>query len=210
MNTTSIGDVKITYFGHSSVLLEGAQMSVFVDPFAPAKLQKAVDIVLHTHSHFDHCDEGKTEKVAKFSTVVAGTNCRHPCRLLKIGEQVKIGNVVLVAVPAYNIGKPYHPRDANGAGYIIAIGSTRVYVAGDTDEIPEMKKFKCDVAIVPIGGKYTMDAREAAIAIAKIKPRVAIPVHYNYLDDTKADPVLFRQLVQQQTEGKTEVRILTP
>jgi len=208
---TGVGGVRITFFGHASLTLEGEGVLIAIDPFAPMKLAKQADIVLHTHNHFDHCDEEKTEKVAKFNALVVGTNCRHPCRLLKIGEGVKAGSVQIVAVPAYNIGKNYHPRDANCAGYVISFGGTRIYVAGDTDEIPEMEKIKCDVAIVPIGGTYTMDAAGAAHAVAKMKPRVAIPIHYGYLSETKAaDPLLFKQLVERATDGGTEVRVLTP
>lgn len=210
MNTTTVGGVRITYFGHASISLEGSGVLVAIDPFAPMRLQREAEIVLHTHGHFDHCDEEKTEKVSKFSTVLIGTNCKHPCRLLKIGESVRVGGVGILAVPAYNVGKPYHPRDANCAGYIVAFGTTRIYVAGDTDEIPEMEQYRCDVALLPIGGTYTMDAAAAAHACAKINPRVVIPVHYNYLAETKADATLFKQLVERETGGKTEVRVLTP
>jgi len=210
MNTTTVGGVKITFFGHASISLEGNGVLVAIDPFAPMKLHRPADVVLHTHNHFDHCDEEKTEKVSKFNTVLIGTNCRHPCRLLKIKESVRVGGVGILAVPAYNVGKQYHERDANCAGYILAFGSTRIYVAGDTDEIPEMEKYKCDVALLPIGGTFTMDAAAAARACAKINPRIVIPVHYGYLGETKGDAILFKQLVERETGGKTEVRVLTP
>ena len=120
-----------------------------------------------------------------------------------------MGTAVVESVPAYNIGKPFHPRD-KGAGFIIHFKTARVYFAGDTDVIPEMDGFDCDIALLPIGGTYTMDAKEAAIAVSRIKPKVAIPIHYNYLTDTRADPLLFKAAVDASPGNRTDVRILTP
>ena len=85
-----------------------------------------------------------------------------------------------------------------------------MYFAGDTDVIPEMGGFDCDIALLPIGGTYTMDAKEAAAAVSMIKPKVAIPIHYNYLLDTRADPLAFKSAVDALPGNKTDVRILTP
>jgi L-ascorbate metabolism protein UlaG (beta-lactamase superfamily) len=127
--------------------------------------------------------------------------------VIEIGGREKAGGVLIEAVDAYNIGKQFHKK-GEGAGYIVRFRTCGVYIAGDTDNIPEMKGYKCDIAIVPIGGTYTMNASEAAEAIAAISPKIAIPCHYNYLAETKADPQQFRSQVEEKTSGKVDVRIL--
>lgn len=131
---------------------------------------------------------------------------------LKIGESIKTNGVTIEAVHAYNKNKDFHPK-GEGAGFILnfptAKETIRIYVAGDTDLIDEMKNYNCDVAILPIGGTYTMNPDEAAQAVATIKPKVAIPYHYNYLDETKADPNHFSQMAQMLCP-QTLVRILMP
>jgi L-ascorbate metabolism protein UlaG (beta-lactamase superfamily) len=139
--------------------------------------------------------------------VIIGHGCKIPGRVIEIGGEEKIGSAVVGAVHAYNSGKPFHPKGA-GAGYIVQFKSARIYVAGDTDIIPEMADVKCDVAILPIGGTYTMDVNEASDAVAKFLPKLAIPYHYNYLSDTKADAQNFARLVDEKTGRKTMTRIL--
>jgi L-ascorbate metabolism protein UlaG (beta-lactamase superfamily) len=128
---------------------------------------------------------------------------------MDIGGKEKAGGVVIESVHAYNIAKPYHPK-GEGMGYIVRFKGGSVYFAGDTDAIPEMKNCKCDIALLPIGGKYTMDPKEAAEAVAMIMPKIAIPMHYNYLDETRANPEEFKAAVAEKTGGKVDVRILTP
>jgi L-ascorbate metabolism protein UlaG (beta-lactamase superfamily) len=206
-NSTVFSGVKITRFGHSSVLLEADGLAIYVDPYVLPKGQRQADAILYTHGHFDHCVAAPSITGAR--TAIIGHGCKLPGRVIEIGATEKIGTATIEAVHAYNIGKPFHPKDA-GAGYIVRFRSASIYVAGDTDFIPEMKGYKCDVAIVPIGGTYTMDAKEAAEAIAAMAPKVAIPYHFNYLADTKADPAEFQRLVEEKTGRKTIVRVLTP
>ena len=195
MGSTVFGGVKITLFGHASLSFEFRGMNVYVDPYVLPASPKPADLILHTHSHFDHCV--RAEKISKQNTVVIGHGCSHACRPIEIGEKAAVAGAIIEAVHAYNISKPFHPKGF-GAGYIITFGAppqpTRIYVAGDTDFIPETNQIKCDVACLPIGGKYTMDATEAARAAAAIKPKLAIPIHYNYLEDTKADANEFKRL----------------
>jgi len=205
-SSTVFSGVKVTYFGHASVLLEADGLAFYIDPFVLPKGCKTADAILYTHGHFDHA--APAPSITGSRTVAVGHNVKLPVRVIEIGAKEKIAGAVVEAVDAYNIGKPYHPK-GQGAGFIIRFKACAVYIAGDTDFIPEMKNYKCDIAIVPIGGTYTMDAKEAADAIAAIMPKVAIPYHYNYLEDTKADPSLFRFLVQEKTGGKVDVRVLT-
>ncbi len=235
MNTTVYGGVRLTLFGHASVCLEFGGHVIYVDPYVLGPGAKPADLILHTHSHHDHCVLPKS--ILTSSTLILGHGCKHPGRTLEIGEKVSAAGAVIEVVHAYNPSKPYHPQGF-GAGYILSfappastsIGSgepmmrqgahsalsagaarppVRVYVAGDTDHIPEMKNYKCDIAFLPIGGTYTMDIAEAAKAVADIRPKIVIPYHYNYLDATKADAGAFKQAVEALAPG-TDVRILTP
>ncbi len=205
-NSTIYSGVKVTWLGHSSVMLEADGLVFYLDPFVLPRGAKMADAILYSHGHSDHC--AAAPSITKASTVLIGHGCSLPCRMIEIGGREKIGGVIVEAVHAYNIGKPYHPCGA-GAGYIIRFKSASVYFAGDTDFIPEMKSYKCDIALLPIGGIYTMDASEAAKAAAAIMPKIAIPIHYNYLTDLKVDPEKFRTLVAEQTGGRVDVRILS-
>ncbi len=206
LNSTIFGGVKITWFGHASIMLEAAGLAIYVDPYVLPKGSKPADIILYTHGHFDHCVEAPSITTSK--TVKMGHGCNLPVRIIQIGQKQKVGPVIVEAVDAYNIGKNFHPK-GKGAGFILHFKSAKIYIAGDTDIIPEMKDYKCDVALVPIGGTYTMDAKQAADAIAQIMPKVAIPIHYNYLSDTRADPEEFKKAVEEKTKGQVMVKILT-
>jgi L-ascorbate metabolism protein UlaG (beta-lactamase superfamily) len=105
---------------------------------------------------------------------------------LDIGEEEKLEGLTVKTVPAYNIDKPFHPR-GSGAGYIIEIDGVKIYHAGDTDFIPEMKEIEVDVALIPVGGKYTMDLEQAKEALEAIKADKVIPMHYGALPETQAD-----------------------
>lgn len=204
LNTTVYSGVKVTLFGHASVMLEADGLAIYVDPYVLPRGAKQANAILYTHGHFDHCVAAPS--ITTSSTVLIGHGCKLPVRVIEVRAKEKIGGAVIEAVDAYNVEKKFHPQGA-GVGYLVHFKTATVYVAGDTDFIPEMKGFKCDIAIVPIGGTYTMDAKEAAEAIAAIKPKVAIPYHYNYLEDTKTDPQAFKAAVEAKAEG-VDVRIL--
>ena len=206
VNSTVFSGVRVVWFGHSSVMLEADGMRIYIDPFVVPRGQPPADIILYSHGHSDHA--AAAPSITTSRTVLIGNNCKLPVRVIEIGAREKAGSAIIQAVHAYNIGKPYHPRDS-GAGFIIQFKTARVYFAGDTDVIPEMKDYKCDIALLPIGGTYTMDAKEAADAVEMIQPKVAIPIHYNYLADTRADPLAFKAAVEAKPGLKTDVRILS-
>ena len=209
-NTTTFGPVKISYFGHASILLEYNGILFYIDPYVLPRNPRTADVIIHTHEHFDHCVVPSSINGSRTQIISRGG--KFPGMEIKIGESIKTNGVLIEAVHAYNINKSFHPKGM-GAGYIISFPTAkepvRIYIAGDTDLIPEMKNYRCDVAIVPIGGTYTMNSDEAAQAVMQIKPKVAIPYHYNYLDDTKTDPGNFLKMVQ-MLHPDTLVRILTP
>jgi len=110
------------------------------------------------------------------------------------GDLVELGALRIEVVPAYNTNKPNHPQEAGHVGYIIEIGGRRIYHAGDTDLIPEMDEIRCDVAMLPMGGTYTMNAQEAAEAVERIGPKVAIPMHWGRIVGKSGDVRRFQEL----------------
>ena len=171
-------------------------------PAAPA-----ADLILVTHDHFDHCSPEDVKKISKPGTVViadpASAKKLPGARILRPGEKTTVGEVIVEAVAAYNVnkfrspGQPFHPKSAGYNGYIITIGGERLYHAGDTDHIPEMAGYRCDVALLPVSGTYVMTADEAAAAAADIKPRVAVPMHYGDIVGGAADVQRFQKLCEQ-------------
>ncbi|HHX43109.1 MAG TPA: MBL fold metallo-hydrolase [Chloroflexi bacterium] len=186
----------INWLGHASFCIEG-EWTIYIDPWKISDGPPA-DLVLVTHQHHDHLSPADIAKVRTPDTVVV---CPQVCagqlegsvRLVKVGQTVVIGPVTVEVVPAYNTNKPNHPKEAGHVGYVVTVGGRRIYHAGDTDLIPEMDDIHCDVALLPIGGTYTMDADEAAQALERIKPQVAVPMHWGDVVGSKEDVERFRR-----------------
>ncbi len=180
------------WIGHASFYIEAQDTTVFIDPFKlPRSLKERADIVLITHSHFDHCSKPDIDRVMKDGTrVIAARGCLGEreyggVTIARPGFSERIGAVDIEAIPAYNIksGKlQFHPRENGWVGYIVGIAGMRIYHAGDTDFIPEMKALKgIEAALLPVGGTYTMDVREALEANKAIRPKFFVPMHYKNL-----------------------------
>ncbi|MFQ6001401.1 MAG: MBL fold metallo-hydrolase [Anaerolineae bacterium] len=198
---------KISWLGHASFKIEDDKV-VYIDPWKLGRAESA-DIILVTHSHYDHCSPQDVARLQKEGTVIITVaDCagkfRGDVRVLKPGDSLKIDRVTIEAVPAYNTDKPNHPKAAGWVGFIIEMGGSRIYHAGDTDLIPEMDEIKADIALLPVGGTYTMTAEEAAQAAERINPQVAIPMHYGEIVGSRADAEKFKRLCS------CEVRILEP
>lgn len=195
---TSKGDLRITFIGHGTLMFEFDGKVVHVDPVSRyadySKMPKA-DVVLVTHEHGDHLDKNAIGKITKKDTIVVLT--KECARRLKLGAVMKNGDTKTVkgmriqAVPAYNIvhmrgpGRPYHPKGA-GNGYVIAFGKTRVYVAGDTENIPEMADLAgVDCAFLPMNLPYTMTPEMVAAAARRLKPQILYPYHFGNTDTSK-------------------------
>lgn len=209
MKYTTVGRVKIERLGHASFRITGAGTVIYIDPYVIDSNPVPADLVLSTHEHYDHCAIGNIKKLKKAGTVVVGPKgCKDNVPELKeisAGGTFGLKGVKVTAVPAYNVGKRFHPKGL-GVGYVLELEEVRIYHAGDTDRIPEMKNLKnITVALLPIGGTYTMNISEAAEAAKDISPKIAIPMHYGYIEHTKADAGQF----QKALEGAgIEVRIL--
>lgn len=179
----------IHWLGHASFRLNGPpgdqKPIIYIDPWRlPAGAPKA-DLILISHDHHDHCSPEDVEAVRKKKTLVIGNdrvaerlNC--PVRVLRTwqGAVSPCGGASVRAVPAYTLHHAYHDKRYGGLGFIISVNRYDIYFAGDTDLIPEMDKLGCDIALLPVGGEYTMGVAEATEAAHRLQPRFAIPMHY--------------------------------
>lgn len=196
---------------HACVRLVGKAV-VYTDPYGLTEEPHDADVILVTHSHYDHLSPEDIERVRKPETVLVlpaseadraeGLGfSREKVVILSPGERGKAGGVTVEAVAAYNEGKPFHPRQNGWLGYVVTLVGVRYYIAGDTDDTPEARAVSCDVALVPVGGTYTMDAREAAGLVNAIRPKAAVPIHYGSVVGSRADAEKFVSLLDAGIEG---------
>ncbi|MBI2574473.1 MBL fold metallo-hydrolase [Candidatus Woesearchaeota archaeon] len=204
----------LEWLGHAGFRVSGEKV-IYVDPFQIQPGEKA-DIVLITHPHYDHCSIEDLRKIVKLDTViVAPIDCQSKIASAKLhyaefknvspGSSVSIYGCSIRAVPAYNTNKHFHNKTDEWAGYVFEVNGKKLYHAGDTDFIQEMTglaSMGIDIALLPVGGTYTMNAREAAQAVAMIRPKVAIPMHYGSIVGSKEDAEVFRRTV---AHAKVEV-----
>ncbi|MCX5801914.1 MAG: MBL fold metallo-hydrolase [Candidatus Eisenbacteria bacterium] len=190
---------KIHWLGHDCFRIDTENV-IYLDPLELKQGAASADIILVTHDHFDHCSPADVAKIQKKGTVIVTTaDCAKKLsgetKIVKPGDKITVKGVTIEAVPAYNIDKKFHTKDKGWVGYIITVGGTRIYHAGDTDLIPEMKTFKADIAFLPVSGIYVMTAEEAAKAADAIKPQMAIPMHYGVIKDlgTDKDAATFKE-----------------
>jgi L-ascorbate metabolism protein UlaG (beta-lactamase superfamily) len=175
--------------------------NIWIDPVQVNSTEPKADVLFITHAHGDHLSAADISKVATANTIVVGPpDCIASAPVdeskkmaVAPGQTITVEGINVEVVPAYNIDKPFHPKENNWVGYIFEVNGRRIYHAGDTDRIPEMKDFRADVALVPVGGTYTMTAAEAAAAVNEdIKPQFAVPMHYTMVG-SEADAQAFVQ-----------------
>lgn len=217
-----IGDVEIKWLGNSGFLIlnsapKGVPLAggkvIYIDPYQIKDGLPKADIILLTHDHYDHCSVADLEKIIHNGTTIFMTSgCQSKIarfdiplkmELVSPGQDFDIGQIKISTFPAYNIDKHFHKKDEDLIGFIIKMKDIIVYHAGDTDLIPEMAKLtgynqhdKTFVALLPIGGRFTMNAEEAAEAAKMIRPSFAIPMHWGSIVGTKEDVEEFKELCE--------------
>lgn len=195
---------KITINTQSSIRIESDKI-IYFDPFQIKEEKHDADIVFFTHEHYDHYSKEDYLKVSKEDTIFVmpksmGSDFEHIAILLNPDDKTSIQGINIEANRAYNIDKPYHPKDNNWLGYKLHLKDYSIYVCGDTDYVPELKNIKCDILFVPIGGKFTMDYEEAANFTNDIKPKKVIPIHYGSIVGSEKDFDKFKELVDKDIE----------
>lgn len=201
---------NIKVFRHNSICVNGSK-KIYIDPFKIEESFKDADYVFCTHSHYDHYSEEDIVKLLKKDTklIVTQDIYEKACEFLGDSKRVfsvlpnneyDIDGLKVETIPAYNINKQFHPKQNNWVGYIIKLDGITYYIAGDTDEIPEMLDIICDIAFIPVGGKYTMNVEEAARIANKINAKCVVPTHYGDIVGDKNDGKNFKGLVNKQVQ----------
>ena len=206
--------LKIGFIGHATLVITHGSTVIHVDPVSQfadyARMPKA-DIVLVTHDHSDHLDPSAIARIRTEKTViVAAARCTQQLKgavvIMRNGDERSVKGIGIQAVPAYNIlhtrapGAPFHPN-GEGNGYVLTLGSRRLYVAGDTENTPEMKALTgIDIAFLPMNLPYTMTPEMVADAALAFRPAILYPYHYGDTDPARLAALLAR-------EGGIDVRI---
>ena len=188
---------NITWLGHAGFRITGEKI-VYIDPWKLKEGAELADLILITHDHYDHLEPEDIKKIQKEGTTIVTTSdgakkLSGNVKTVKAGDSLTVEGIQIEVVPAYNIGKEFHPKASGWVGYIVTIEDQRIYHPGDTDIIPEMSNIQADVAFFPVGGTYTMTAEEAAMAANKIKPKVAVPMHYGTIVGSIEDAQKFEE-----------------
>jgi len=200
-------NLVIEWHGHAGFLIKSDRV-IYIDPFQLSDGEKA-DVILITHDHYDHCSLQDIEKIVRKGTIIiCPSDCQSKItklkqevelRLLGHGQEINLHGLKVKAFPAYNIDKPFHKKEDEWNSYLIDAFAIKIYHAGDTDLIPEMKSLgEVDIALLPVGGKFTMNAEEASKAAGIIKPKLAVPMHWGSIVGTRTDAEKFVQLCKEK------------
>lgn len=195
---------------HSSIKITGEHI-IYFDPYKIDTKVSDADYIFITHDHFDHLDIQSLKNVMNEDTVVMIPASVPLITLEPVvredqvialypNEQYYIDDMSVLTIPSYNVNKDFHKKIYNWLGYVIELNQEKIYVAGDTDINEDVKKVECDVALVPIGGTYTMTYQEAAELVNTIKPKHVIPTHYGTIVGELNDGEEFKKLLSPEIE----------
>jgi L-ascorbate metabolism protein UlaG (beta-lactamase superfamily) len=208
-NAAALGPEELSrmvqWYGQSSLRIEIGGKLVWLDPVKVPQTEMA-DLILITHDHGDHYSPADIKKLSGPATIVLAGFDGSSFPRIRPGDKRAFGDLTVEAVPAYNVVKANrHPKASGYCGFILSAGGFRLYDAGDTERIPEMKAIACDVAFLPLGQTYTMGSvAEAVGAALDVKARIAVPIHFGMYEGTEADAAEFARLLQ----GKVQVALL--
>ena len=198
---------KIHWLGHDGFRIDTEKI-IYFDPYQIEAGPQA-DLILISHEHFDHCSPEDVAKIQGPETVIvtekdSADKLSGDVRIIKPGETLNLDGVKIQAVPSYNTDKDFHPRKNGWLGFLVEVSGIRIYHAGDTDYIPEMKDLKVDIALLPVSGTYVMTAEQAVKAALAIEPGLAIPMHYGAIVGGNQDALDFKNAL----DGEVDVLIL--
>lgn len=197
---------------HSSIKITG-EKTIYIDPYEIKEESHDADIIFCTHAHYDHFSPVDIQKVRKEDTYMVTVD-DNMTEVLKMGfamnhiavvepnYKFNVDGISFITTPAYNKEKAYHPKSSSWVGYLIEMNGIRYYIAGDTDFIEELENIQCDVAFLPVGGTYTMDAYEASKMANTLMPKAAVPVHYGTIVGSYKDAEKFLAMLNMDIEGK--------
>jgi L-ascorbate metabolism protein UlaG (beta-lactamase superfamily) len=208
-----IGEIELKWLGHSGFLIKNHKV-IYIDPYNIKEDSEKADIILITHSHYDHCSIADMKRIIKNGTKILLTadsqskitrfDIPIDMQIVEPDKEISLGDVRISTIPAYNLDNPAHPREEGWVGYVIKMNDVFIYHAGDSDVIPEMQKLtghrqpdRTFIALLPVGGRFTMNAEEAAEAAKLIKPSLAIPMHYGSIIGGREDAEEFVRLCKE-------------
>lgn len=209
-----INGIELKWLGHAGFLIKNHK-TIYIDPYNIKEGSDPADIILITHSHYDHCSFPDLKKIVKEGTKILITaDCQSKImkfdvpikiELIEAEQEIELGDVKIFALPAYNVDKHFHTKEEGWVGYVIKMEDVVIYHSGDTDVIPEMQKLtgykqpgKEFIALLPVGGRFTMNPEEAASAAKLIKPTLAIPMHWGSIIGSEADAKEFVELCKEE------------
>lgn len=209
-----IGEVELKWLGHSGFLIKNNRV-IYIDPYNIKEGSEKADLILITHSHYDHCSVADMNKIVKEGTkIIIPADCQSKItkfdvtikiEIIEPDQELDLGDVEISTIASYNIDKHFHPKDESWVGYLIKMKDVLIYHAGDTDVIPEMQKLtgykQSDrefIALLPVGGRFTMSAEEAVEAAKIIKPTLAIPMHWGSIVGSEDDAREFVDLCKEE------------
>jgi L-ascorbate metabolism protein UlaG (beta-lactamase superfamily) len=209
-----INSIELKWLGHAGFLIKNSRV-IYIDPYNIKDGSEKADLILITHSHYDHCSVADMNKLVKDGTkVIVTADCQSKItkfsvpikiEIIEPGQELDLGDVEISTLPSYNIDKHFHPKEESWVGYLIKTNDVLIYHAGDTDVIPEMQKLtgykqsdKEFIALLPVGGRFTMSAEEAVEAAKIIKPSIAIPMHWGSIVGSEDDAQEFVDLCREE------------
>lgn len=201
----------VTCLGHSVIKFEkkvnDSNLMIYFDPFKLENGLEKADIIFITHAHYDHFSEDDILKIKKDSTIIVATSdlnkrisdlgfLENKIIIVNPNRSYEVSGIKFDTIPAYNIEKSFHPKENNWVGYNIDINGIKYFIAGDTDENEDNLKVKCNVAFIPVGGNFTMNWEEAGNFANKIKPEIAVPIHYGVIVGSMNDALKFNKMLE--------------